>query len=99
MLTLQPKHEVRTFRLESVLKWFAKIIIIINTVTSKEVVGITLKKILTMLPAQKFAQVHRCYIVNLSRITAYTKTELTIADTLIPVGRSFKQNPDKLLPS
>jgi len=38
----------------------------------------------------RFARVHRSYIVNLNKITAYTKSDIEIGEIEIPIGESYK---------
>ena len=45
----------------------------------------------------RFARVHRSYIVNLNKITAYTKNDIEINAIEIPIGENYKPNVLKLL--
>ncbi len=40
----------------------------------------------------RFIRVHRSYIVNQEKITAYTKNDIEIGDIEIPIGNSYKDN-------
>ncbi len=42
------------------------------------------------LPDNKFARIHKSFIVALDKITHYTSDQITIANTSLPVGRVFK---------
>lgn len=57
------------------------------------------KKILTQvsigemensLPSDRFLRTHRSYLVNISKVTAYTNLDVEIGDMEIPIGRSYK---------
>ena len=55
------------------------------------VVLMSMKRILEQLPDDRFARVHKSYIVNLSRITASSRTQITIENNaIIPIGESFR---------
>ena len=40
----------------------------------------------------KFIRVHRSYIINTAKITAYTKQDIEIGDIEIPIGDNYKQD-------
>lgn len=70
--------------------------IIIHSVADKEIVSLTLKKTLSMLPESMFVQTHRSYIVNRNRIFAITGDDMIVSGTVIPIGKNFR---DSLLKS
>ena len=41
---------------------------------------------------ERFVRVHRSYIVNKDKITAYTKNDIEIGKIEIPIGENFKEN-------
>ena len=41
---------------------------------------------------KRFIRVHRSYIVNSEKITAYTKNDIEIGNIEIPIGNNFKDN-------
>jgi len=53
-----------------------------------------LKEIEQMLPPHKFFRIHRSYIVAVDKITAIHASELQVADSTLPIGKTFK---DELL--
>jgi DNA-binding LytR/AlgR family response regulator len=57
----------------------------------------TMKDILTKLPASKFARVHRSYIISLLHIESVRNKRIKIGDKQIPVGDSFAESFYKLL--
>ncbi len=44
----------------------------------------------------RFLRIHRSYIVNTNKITAYTKQDVEINDTEIPIGESYKNLIDQI---
>jgi DNA-binding LytR/AlgR family response regulator len=46
------------------------------------------------LPADRFARVHKSFIVSLDKITAFKKNRLMLGETEIPVSDNYK---DKIL--
>lgn len=49
----------------------------------------TIKQVLEVLPESNFAQVHRAYVVNKTKIEKYTNKELVINNILIPVSKTY----------
>ena len=45
---------------------------------------------------QRFVRVHRSYIVNKDKITAFTKNDVEIGTTEIPIGDNFRTNLDNM---
>ncbi|MDU1903317.1 MAG: LytTR family DNA-binding domain-containing protein [Dysgonomonas sp.] len=66
--------------------------VIIQTVSSKEIVYTTLKQIYESLPQNIFQQTHRSYIVNIEKVIAIDGNQLTIAPHKIPIARNFRDN-------
>lgn len=66
--------------------------VIIQTVSSKEIVYTTLKQIYESLPQDIFQQTHRSYIVNIEKVTAIDGNQLNITSHKIPVARNFRDN-------
>ncbi len=62
--------------------------VVIHTVNSKEITHSTLKSVLQSLPAEKFIQVHRSFIVNMDRIQSIEGNQLVIRDHKIPLSRT-----------
>ena len=55
------------------------------------VVLMSMKRILEQLPDDRFARVHKSYIVNLNRITSNSRTQITMENaTVIPIGESYR---------
>jgi len=55
---------------------------------------LNLKGIERKLPVSDFFRIHRSYIIALSKIESYQKSQITIADKSIPIGDSYR---DKFL--
>ena len=45
-----------------------------------------------MLPANSFKRIHRSYLVSVDKITAFTKTDVELGRTELPIGRSYVDN-------
>ncbi|MBO4561737.1 MAG: LytTR family transcriptional regulator DNA-binding domain-containing protein [Bacteroidaceae bacterium] len=55
------------------------------------VVLMSMKRILEQLPDDRFARVHKSYIVNLNRIINSSRTQVTMENaTVIPIGESYR---------
>ena len=61
----------------------------IHTIDTCHIVLRSLKSILEDLPKSQFVQVHKSFIVSLSKIDFFRKNQITIADSIIPIGRVF----------
>jgi len=56
---------------------------------------ITLQNLKTFserLPAKNFIRIHRSYIVSLNHIDSITKKEVEIAEKILPIGNSYRNN-------
>lgn len=59
--------------------------------TTPLVVLISMKRILEQLPDDRFARVHKSYIVNLKRIINNSRTQITMENaSVIPIGESYR---------
>ena len=68
------------------------------TTNKKMVVYLTIKGIQEKLPAEKFLQVHKSYIINTDKITSIEGNMLNLGITRISIGLSFTDTVmDKLL--
>lgn len=66
--------------------------VLFKTDSKGHIVHSTLKNILKKLPTDKFAKVHRSYIVNLGKIIDIEDSTLVIKDKVIPISRANKEN-------
>ena len=64
--------------------------VLVYTVSSKEVVHVTLKILSLSLPEERFLQVHRSYIVNKKKVDAIEGNMVCIGEKRISVSRSFR---------
>jgi DNA-binding LytR/AlgR family response regulator len=64
--------------------------VIIQTNADQFVVHSTMRNIEAKLPADKFARVHRSYIVQASKITSMEDNTIVIDKKVIPVGKSYR---------
>lgn len=58
-----------------------------NTLMIKESISAFEKKI-----DKRFIRIHRSYIVNSQKITAFTKNDVEVGEIEIPIGNSYKDN-------
>ncbi len=56
----------------------------------------TLNSVETMLPNNRFLRIHRSYLVSLDKITAFTKNDVEIGKTELPIGKRYIQAFKKL---
>lgn len=49
------------------------------------------------LPREQFVRVHRSFIINLKKIESWSNNEIELADTTIPIGRTYKREALKML--
>lgn len=75
------------------IKDYIKIVTSESTVIVKEKIS----EIATNLPEQHFIRVHRSYIVNIQKITAFTNHDIEINKIEIPIGGMYKQQVLKML--
>ena len=55
------------------------------------VVLMSMKRILEQLPDDRFARVHKSYIVNMNKIAKSSRTQVTMEDSaVIPIGESYR---------
>jgi DNA-binding LytR/AlgR family response regulator len=64
--------------------------VVIHRVNEKPLrIKLTLGKVQSMLPENKFIRIHRSYLISIDKITAYTKTDIEIGSIEIPIGKSY----------
>jgi DNA-binding LytR/AlgR family response regulator len=64
----------------------------VNTKVRKYTLLTTMKQIEQKLPEQKFARVHRSFIVNIDRVDTFDGGMMVIDKKLISIGKSYKQS-------
>lgn len=65
--------------------------VIFNTIKGKFIVHHTMKGIEKKLPMSVFSRVHRSFIVNRNKINQIEDFNISIADKMIPIGASYKE--------
>ena len=63
----------------------------------KHLVRSSMKNFVQRLPANRFLQVHKSYLVNLEHIRSIDHRNVRIDDELIPIGRAFLDDIKKIL--
>lgn len=61
-------------------------------------VKMTLNHVEKMLPDNQFLRIHRSFFVSMSKITAFTKTDVEIGKTELPIGKSYTGVFHKIIP-
>jgi len=62
----------------------------LHTVTGKLITYLTIKSLMESLPADKFIQVHKSFIVNVNKIKAIDGNTLNLGTSSITIGQSFR---------
>lgn len=62
---------------------------ILYTDSKRHIAHCTLKLIEDQLPTHQFVRVHRSFVVNRLKISSYSKSNIQIGKTNIPIGRSY----------
>jgi DNA-binding LytR/AlgR family response regulator len=69
----------------------------IVTLRGKPIISlISLKEIMEKLPPAEFLRVHRSFIVPISKIQSYNRSQLFLSNTTIPVGNTYMAQVKKL---
>lgn len=63
----------------------------------KIVTNLSMKKILALLPENKFYRIHKSYIISLDRIDLIEGNMVEINKTKLPIGNSFRQDFTKFI--
>lgn len=63
----------------------------IHTTTSRLVTKMQISDAELLFTPHGFIRVHKSYIINLQKVTAYTASEIEISGQTIPIGRSYKE--------
>jgi len=57
----------------------------------------SLKQLETMLPEKYFPRVHKSFMISVAKITSIEGNTIKIGTTEIPIGRSYRENFNKLI--
>jgi len=63
----------------------------------KVISRMTMKEVIELLPDHLFQQVHRSYVIAISKIQRITRDEIVINKHVIPIGSNFMQVVDVLI--
>lgn len=69
----------------------------IFTKTERVITLQPMKKMETSLPKSRFIRVHKSYIVSIDKIDSIEKSRILIADKIIPVGDTYKEEFFKIV--
>ncbi|GAB3710345.1 LytTR family DNA-binding domain-containing protein [Spirosoma flavus] len=69
----------------------------IQTGKQSHVVNERLAALDKLLPAQSFYRVHKTYIVNINKISSYSKNGFRFGEHTVPIGVSYRDKIDKIL--
>lgn len=70
------------------LKDYMKIV----TVNDRLITHLTMKSLVSLLPAATFIRIHRSFIVNITLADSISRKEIILQGTSIPVGNNYKAN-------
>jgi len=92
-LTIKVEYKTVKIALDDIiyiegLKDYVKIF----TTKTMHLTRLNLKGIESKLPVSNFYRIHRSYIVALSKIESYQKSQVLIRDKIIPIGDSYRDN-------
>lgn len=91
---------------KKIIKLYLKDILFVESVKNYIRIVATSKSVITkqsityfeeVLPIENFIRIHRSYIVSISKIEAFTSTEIEIGNKELPIGRSYKKSVFKSL--
>lgn len=71
----------------------------IHTRTQRIITLQTMKQLEETLPPNRFARVHKSYIVAIDKINSIERQEIYVHDRVIPIGITYQENFFKLLES
>jgi len=84
------RKQVKLFLHEIIYIESLKDYIQIHQPNQKHVVKYSLASFISLLD-QRFLRVHRSYVINVDKVTAYTKHDIELGPVEIPIGENYKQ--------
>ena len=69
----------------------------INTDNEKVITKMKITEIVQLLPPPAFVRIHRSFIVNTLKVTAYTAEDVFIEKIQLPIGKSYLEGWEKAL--
>lgn len=90
-ITIRADRKNIRLRLDDIL-WISSLkdYVQIYTADEKYITQVPIGEIGQQLPDDLFLRIHRSYIVNITRITAFTGQDVEIGKVELPIGRSYK---------
>jgi DNA-binding LytR/AlgR family response regulator len=64
----------------------------IHLQSSKLVTNLSMKKIISLLPANQFYRIHKSFIISVDKIESLEGNMVTINQTKLPIGNSYRQD-------
>jgi len=62
----------------------------VETRNSKHLSYMSMKKMIALLPAKRFARIHKSYIVNLAKVSAIDTGRVYLGDKSFPIGATYR---------
>ncbi len=91
------RKQVRLFPSEITYLESQKDYVMVHTDTRTISTKSTLHDLTVKLPADQFMQIHRSFVVNITRINAFSLTEVELGSKLLPIGRSYRKQVEERL--
>ncbi len=90
-ITIRADRKNIRLRLDDIL-WISSLKDYVQLYTKEEkyITQVPIGEIEQQLPDEMFLRIHRSYIVNVSRVTAFTGQDVEIGQVELPIGRSYK---------
>ncbi len=70
-----------------------------HTTGKKVVVRLSMKDVFEVIPKEAFRQVHKSFIVSVSRVNVIERHRLKIGDVYIPIGKTFRKETQEYFES
>ena len=92
-ITIRADRKNIRLRLDNIL-WISsmKDYVQVYTAEEKYITQVPIGELEKQLPDGIFLRIHRSYIVNMAKVTAFTGQDVEIGDTELPIGRSYKNH-------
>ncbi len=71
--------------------------ITVHLTSGRLVIKQPISEIQNLLSKEKFLRIHRSYIINIEKISAFTATDIEITTKNLPVGSSYRQHVNNIL--
>ena len=64
----------------------------IITIEKEYLIRCTINKAIDKMKQSNFIRVHRSFCININRVTKFNGNEITVENTIVPVGRNYKED-------